>query len=85
MALAVKVAERVGGERLEAILVDHVEADEAIDRAVVEGDVELERLEQLVALERGEEAGGGAVADVERAELLGDALEIGGRTTGVVE
>jgi len=85
MPLAVEVAQRVGRERLKAILVDDVEADQPIDRAVVEGDVELEWLEQFVAGERGEEAGGGAVALVERTELLDRAFEIGGRSAGIVE
>ncbi|PAV67329.1 hypothetical protein WR25_08053 [Diploscapter pachys] len=51
----------------------------------VERHVEREGFEQVVALERGEEGGGGAIALVERTQLTGDAIQIGGGLAQVVE
>src|SRR3569833_90592 len=60
-------------------------ADHAMARAIAQSDVEEERLEQIVALERGEEGGTCSKAFVEVAEHLADAFEIGRRIAGRVE
>lgn len=65
-----EVGQRIAIERAQALLVDDVEADKRMARAIIERDVEREGFEQIVPLERCEEGRRGAEGGIEVAKVL---------------
>src|SRR5438552_2481407 len=80
-----KLGQRARLQLPEFLLIDQMIADQPVLRTVAKLDVERERLEQLITLERGTKIGAGAVALVELVQARNDRFQIRCRLPVIVK